>query len=100
MAHKKAGGSTSLGRDSQSKRLGVKLFEGQYAKPGAIIIRQRGTKFHAGKNVMKGGDDTLFASALGVVHFTRKKVRKFNGTLIASNFVHVLPDGEKKTAKK
>lgn len=90
MAHKKAGGSTSLGRDSQSKRLGVKLFEGQIAKTGAIIIRQRGTKFHPGKNVMKGGDDTLFASANGVVHFARKKVRKFNGSLIATNFVSVV----------
>ena len=63
MAHKKAGGSTSYGRDSQGKRLGVKLADGQFAKSGAIIVRQRGTHFRPGKNVMKGGDDTLFATA-------------------------------------
>ncbi len=92
MAHKKAGGSTSLGRDSISKRLGVKLFEGQPAKVGSILIRQRGSKFRAGKNVSRGTDDTLFATAPGVVHFTRKKVRKFDSKLAAVNFVHVLPE--------
>lgn len=92
MAHKKAGGSTSLGRDSIAKRLGVKLYEGQYAKSGSIIIRQRGSKFRPGKNVMKGGDDTLFANAEGIVHFTRKKVRKFHGALENANFVSVLPE--------
>ncbi len=92
MAHKKAGGSTSLGRESQSKRLGVKLYEGQLAKPGAIIIRQRGTKFHPGKNVMQGGDDTLFASTTGVVKFSRKKVKKFNGHMQYANYVHVVPE--------
>jgi len=92
MAHKKAGGSTSLGRESQSKRLGVKLYEGQIAKPGAIIIRQRGTKFHPGKNVMKGGDDTLFSSTTGVVKFSRKKVKKFNGHMKFANYVHVIPE--------
>ena len=61
MAHKKAGGSTSLGRDSQAKRLGVKIFDGQFAKAGSILVRQRGTAFRPGKNVKKGGDDTLFA---------------------------------------
>lgn len=94
MAHKKAGGSTQLGRDSISKRLGVKLYEGQYAKTGAIIIRQRGSKFRPGKNVMKGGDDTLFAAATGIVHFTRKKVRKFHGALESANFVSVLPEAK------
>jgi large subunit ribosomal protein L27 len=94
MAHKKAGGSTSLGRDSVAKRLGVKLYEGQYAKEGAIIIRQRGSKFRAGKNVMKGGDDTLFAGAAGIVHFTRKKVRKFHGALEDANFVSVMPEAK------
>ena len=92
MAHKKAGGSTQLGRDSQSKRLGVKLYEGQMAKQGAIIIRQRGTKFHAGKNVMRGGDDTLFATANGTVHFAKKKARKFNGALKDTRFVSVVPE--------
>ena len=61
MAHKKAGGSTHLGRDSISKRLGVKLYEGQFAKAGAILVRQRGTKIRPGKNVRKGKDDTLYA---------------------------------------
>jgi len=91
MAHKKAGGSTALGRDSIAKRLGVKLYEGQIAKNGAIIIRQRGSKFRPGKNVSQGGDDTLFATAQGVVHFTKKKVRKFDGDLVYANFVSVVP---------
>lgn len=92
MAHKKAGGSTQLGRDSESKRLGVKLFEGQIAKNGSIIIRQRGSKFRVGKGVMRGSDDTLFASVNGIVHFSRKKVRKFHGALESANFVSVIPD--------
>ena len=69
MAHKKAGGSTNNGRDSESKRLGVKLFGGQAAKAGAIIIRQRGTRFHAGDNVKIGRDHTLFATVEGAVKF-------------------------------
>ncbi|MEQ3693553.1 MAG: 50S ribosomal protein L27 [Alcanivorax sp.] len=69
MAHKKAGGSTKNGRDSESKRLGVKLFGGQAAKAGAIIIRQRGTRFHAGDNVKIGRDHTLFATVEGAVKF-------------------------------
>jgi len=89
MAHKKAGGSTQLGRDSISKRLGVKLYEGQTAKVGNIIIRQRGTKFRPGKNVMRGHDDTLFASADGIVRFASKKVTKFNGKLEDARFVSV-----------
>jgi large subunit ribosomal protein L27 len=72
MAHKKAGGSTRNGRDSESKRLGVKLFGGQVAQPGAIIVRQRGTKFHPGDNVGCGKDHTLFATAPGVVSFSVK----------------------------
>ncbi|MFC1612578.1 50S ribosomal protein L27 [Patescibacteria group bacterium] len=91
MAHKKAGGSTGLGRDSQSKRLGVKLSHGQKAKKGAIIIRQRGTKFHPGKNVMRGNDDTLFASADGVVKFTSQKKRAFTGKLRLVKIVNVEP---------
>lgn len=90
MAHKKAGSSTALGRDSIAKRLGVKLYEGQVAKAGAIIVRQRGTKIHAGKNVTRGGDDTLFASAPGVVHFTKKKARAFDGDLVSRTFVSVV----------
>jgi large subunit ribosomal protein L27 len=95
MAHKKAGGSTALGRDSQSKRLGVKLFGGQKAKIGNIIVKQRGTKWHAGKNVRIGGDDSLYAVAEGVVKFTSKKVRGFDGELHQRKFVHVLPQAAK-----
>ena len=72
MAHKKAGGSTKNGRDSESKRLGVKLYGGQVAKAGNIIIRQRGTRVHAGNNVRVGRDHTLFATAEGVVKFEVK----------------------------
>ena len=91
MAHKKAGGSTGLGRDSKSKRLGVKLSDGQFAKAGAIIIRQRGTKYHPGQNVKKGKDDTLFAIVAGFVKFTSKKLRKFNNQLKTTKTVNVLP---------
>lgn len=79
MAHKKAGGSTRNGRDSISKRLGVKRFGGQEVLAGNILVRQRGTKFHAGTNVEKGKDDTLFATASGKVVFETKgpKNRKF-----------------------
>ena len=69
MAHKKAGGSTRNGRDSESKRLGVKRFGGQQISAGSIIVRQRGTRFHAGDNVGCGRDHTLFATADGVVNF-------------------------------
>lgn len=72
MAHKKAGGSSRNGRDSQSKRLGVKLFGGQLAKAGSIIIRQRGTQFHPGDNVGCGKDYTLFAKTEGHVVFATK----------------------------
>lgn len=89
MAHRKAGGSTQLGRDSISKRLGVKLFGGQTVKSGQIIIRQRGTKFHPGKNVKRGEDDTLFAMKDGVVRFFTKKVPSFTGKLSLRRFVSV-----------
>jgi len=72
MAHKKAGGSTRNGRDSQSKRLGVKVYGGQAINAGSIIVRQRGTKFHAGNNVGIGKDHTLFATATGKVQFVQK----------------------------
>jgi len=79
MAHKKAGGSTKNGRDSESKRLGVKLFGGQAAIAGNIIIRQRGTKVHAGVNVGIGRDHTLYAKSDGHVKFEKKgpKNRQF-----------------------
>jgi large subunit ribosomal protein L27 len=72
MAHKKGGGSTRNGRDSESKRLGVKVYGGQAVVPGNIIVRQRGTEFHAGDNVGMGKDHTLFATAPGKVQFTLK----------------------------
>ena len=71
-AHKKGGGSTSNGRDSQSKRLGAKRADGQFVTGGSILFRQRGTKIHPGHNVGIGGDDTLFAKVDGVVRFERK----------------------------
>lgn len=79
MAHKKAGGSTRNGRDSESKRLGVKRFGGEDVISGNILVRQRGTHFHPGVNVGRGKDDTLFAKADGVVTFEVKgpKSRKF-----------------------
>ncbi len=78
MAHKKGVGSSRNGRDSNPKMLGVKLYGDQLAKAGAIIIRQRGTKIHPGKNAGRGNDDTLFALATGKIKFTVKaKGRKF-----------------------
>lgn len=79
MAHKKAGGSTRNGRDSESKRLGVKRYGGQAVEAGNILIRQRGTRFHAGKNVGMGKDHTLFAKAAGLVKFETRglKQRKY-----------------------
>jgi len=79
MAHKKAGGSTSLGRDSASKRLGVKIFGGQRVVAGNIIIRQKGTKFLAGENVGVGKDNTFFALEDGVVAFRQVKKTAFSG---------------------
>jgi len=92
MAHKKAGGSTSLGRDSQSKRLGVKKHDGTKVKTGMIIVKQRGSKHRAGQNVKKGKDDTLFAIAEGVVKFSKKKVTKFDGSKKLAKFVSVVAE--------
>ncbi len=86
MAHKKGMGSTKNGRDSRSKRLGVKAHGGQIVKAGTIIVRQRGTKMHPGQNVGRGKDDTLYATAPGVVHF----VVRAGG----QRQVHVLPAAE------
>ncbi|MDD9806163.1 MAG: 50S ribosomal protein L27 [Gammaproteobacteria bacterium] len=76
MAHKKAGGSTRNGRDSESKRLGVKKFGGETVRAGNILVRQRGTHFHAGANVGCGRDHTLFALTAGAVVFARKGARR------------------------
>ena len=91
MAHKKAGGSTSLGLDSIGKRLGVKLSDGQFAKAGAIIIRQRGSKIQAGTNVKKGKDDTLFSLVNGTVKFATKKMLKFDNHLRKTKIASVIP---------
>lgn len=76
MSKTKGGGSTRNGRDSNAKRLGVKTFDGEAVKAGAIILRQRGTRFHPGHNVGRGGDDTLFALAEGKVKFGSRKGRR------------------------
>jgi large subunit ribosomal protein L27 len=76
MSKTKGAGSTKNGRDSQSKRLGVKVYDGTAVHAGTIIVRQRGTRFHAGENVGRGGDDTLFALADGKVKFGQRKGRK------------------------
>ncbi len=76
MAHKKAGGSTRNGRDSESKRLGVKRYGGESVLAGNILVRQRGTRFHAGRNVGIGKDHTLFAKADGVVRFVQRGINK------------------------
>ena len=76
MAHKKAGGSTRNGRDSESKRLGVKRFGGEQVQAGSILVRQRGTRFHPGTNVALGRDHTLFAKAAGRVRFETKGPRQ------------------------
>jgi len=83
MAHKKAGGSSRNGRDSEAKRLGVKRFGGQLVPAGNILVRQRGTKFHGGRNVGMGRDHTLFATVTGVVSFETKRGDR--------TYVHVTP---------
>ncbi|MGH8775865.1 MAG: 50S ribosomal protein L27 [Jiangellaceae bacterium] len=85
MAHKKGASSTRNGRDSNSQRLGVKRFGGQVVEAGEIIVRQRGTHFHAGAGVGRGGDDTLFATVAGAVQFGVKRGRRV---------VNIVPAGE------
>ena len=89
MSKTKSAGSTSLGRDSQPKYLGVKLFGGQKAQPGNIIVRQRGSKFLPGRNVRKGKDDTLYAISKGIVKFVTKKIKKFDGSRKVAKVVNV-----------
>ena len=90
MAHKKAGGSTRLGRDSNPQYLGVKLYGGQSVKAGNIIVRQRGTKFHPGENVKRAKDDSLFALRDGIIEFKTKKFPNFTGNLKKRTFVNVV----------
>ncbi len=91
MAHTKAAGSTKLGRDSQPQYLGIKLFAGQVAKPGSIIVRQRGTKFFPGKNTRLGSDYTIYSLAKGVVKFANKNLLKFHGAKRPAKIVSVTP---------
>lgn len=90
MAHTKSGGSTRLGRDSEGRRLGVKLFGGQKAKIGSIIIRQRGTKFIAGKNTRRGNDDTIYAVKDGAVEFVSKNKKRFDGRKKTVKVVNII----------
>lgn len=89
MAHTKAKGSSKLGRDSHSKRLGVKIYGGQKIRAGMIIVRQRGSHFYAGKNVKIGNDDTLYAQKEGTVVFKKENIRKFTGQRAARTFVSI-----------
>jgi len=91
MAKTKATGATRLGRDSQPKYLGIKLYSGQKVKVGSIIVRQRGTKFLAGKNVKRASDDSLFALKEGTVQFTTKRKRKFDNSQRIVKVVNVDP---------
>ncbi len=90
MSHKKAGGSTALGRDSVSKRLGVKKYGGEKVKAGNILVRQRGSEIRPGDNVMQGKDFTLFAIANGIIKFTERKLKRFDGRIKKTKFIHVL----------
>ncbi len=90
MAHTKAAGSTKLGRDSQSKRLGVKLFAGQIAIPGNIIIRQRGTKFVPGLGTQIGKDDTIYAIKEGKVSFAARRKKNYDGNTRTIKVVSVV----------
>ena len=90
MSKTKSSGTTRLGRDSRPKYLGVKLYAGQKVMPGNIIIRQRGTKFLAGKNVKRGGDDTLYALKQGVIKFTTKRKIKFDKSQRIVKIINVL----------
>ena len=91
MAHTKSGGSTKLGRDSRSKRLGVKINDGERAEPGQIIIRQRGTHYLAGAHVRRGADDTLYAATAGTVKFVSGKKIRFDGSRRFMKTVTVRP---------
>ncbi len=95
MSKTKQGGSSRLGRDSAAQRLGIKAYAGEKVKVGMIIIRQRGTKFIAGKNVKRGSDDTLYSVANGTVKFTAKKKKLFDGSQRLANVVNVEPSKTK-----
>ena len=90
MAHKKAGGSTRLGRDSNPQYLGTKVGDGQSVKAGMVLVRQRGTAIHPGKHVKRGTDDTLYAAAAGVVKFTKKVRVRFDGKKKRATYANVI----------
>lgn len=90
MAHTKAGGSTHLGRDSASKRLGIKCAAGQFIRAGSVLARQRGTRYFPGQNVLKGSDDTLFATHDGYVAIRQQQRRRFDSSHKRSSVIHVL----------
>ena len=89
MSHKKAAGSTQNGRDSQAKRLGVKIFGGQAVRAGGIIIRQRGTKYFPGDNAGMGKDHSIYSLIDGRVEFTQKALKKFDGRMFKDSIVHI-----------
>lgn len=91
MSHKKAGGSTRLGRDSKPQYLGTKVGDGQFVHSGAVLVRQRGTPIRPGKNVKRGKDDTLFSIIDGIVKFTKRKRTRFDGALKLARFANVVP---------
>ncbi|MDD3480834.1 MAG: 50S ribosomal protein L27 [Patescibacteria group bacterium] len=91
MAHTKAGGSTRLGRESESKRLGIKKFGGEFVKAGNILARQRGTRWEPGNNVSVGKDDTLFATIDGHIIFEKKAKSRFTGKKQEKTIVSVVP---------
>lgn len=95
MAHTKAKGASKLGRESQSKRLGIKKFGSEKVAAGNVLIRQRGTRYKAGDNVCIGKDHTLFAKIDGQVKFFKKKIAKFTGKLKKTTFVEVVPSAKK-----
>jgi large subunit ribosomal protein L27 len=90
MAHRKAGGTASNLSDSNPKYLGTKLYDGQVAQPGSIIVRQRGTRIVAGKNVRVGKDHTLFADKSGTIQFSTKRETKFDGRVINKKVANVI----------
>ncbi|MBT4153579.1 MAG: 50S ribosomal protein L27 [Candidatus Magasanikbacteria bacterium] len=89
MAHKKAGGSAKSLRDSNPQYLGTKVGDGQTVRAGMVLVRQRGTKIRPGQNVKKGKDDTLYAGTAGVVKFSSKKMRRFDGRLKMATFANI-----------
>ncbi|MBI2635647.1 MAG: 50S ribosomal protein L27 [Parcubacteria group bacterium] len=90
MATTKSAGSTRLGRESASKRLGIKLFDGERVKAGNILVRQRGTKWVPGKNVKKGSDDTLYAMRPGIIKFTDKKTKRYDNSRRVFKVINVI----------